>query len=197
MIVAVDVNYLEDSAAIAAGIVFSDFCDVSYTSEYWKRIDEVEAYVPGAFYKRELPCILAVLQEITEPVEVVIVDGYVNLGNRPGLGAHLRISLGKDISVIGVAKSRFAGSNAIEVFRGESRRPLYVTSSGMAPSEAACRIRAMHGKNRIPTLLKAVDSLTKAERSIKSLGSHLPLNSKSLPTAILSRPSTSKRPVLW
>jgi deoxyribonuclease V len=161
VIAAIDVNYLEDSTALAAAIVFEDFRSDSYVSSYRKRIRGIADYVPGSFYQRELPCILALLEDVREKLDCIIIDGYVSLGDKPGLGAHLRRSLRHGICVIGVAKSRFAGSNALQVFRGTSRRPLYVTASGMAPAEAAQRIREMHGRNRIPTLLKAADSLAR------------------------------------
>lgn len=164
MISAVDVNYRDDRTAIAAGIVFRSFTESSYTTAYIKHIDRVEPYIPGFFYMRELPCILALLEDVKENLHVIIVDGYVNLGDRPGLGAHLRNAVGEATAIIGVAKSYFAESNAIEVLRGRSRRPLYVTSAGMAPERAALCIREMHGENRIPTLLKAVDSLTKEDK---------------------------------
>ena len=98
-------------------------------------------------------------------VETIIVDGYVWLGpeNRPGLGAHLYEALGKQVPVIGVAKSMFRGAtNAEAVLRGRSRRPLYVTAAGMDPVIAAKNIQGMHGPHRIPTLLKRVDQLCRS-----------------------------------
>jgi len=91
----------------------------------------------------------------------MVVDGYVMFGNRPGLGQHLFRSLDGKIPVIGVAKSRFKGFLASEVFRGGSIRPLYVTSAGMDPKKASEKIRTMHGTHRIPTLLKRVDLLAR------------------------------------
>jgi len=43
------------------------------------------------------------------------------------------------------------GSSGIEIFRGGSIHPLYVTSAGMDPQKASERIRTMHGAHRIPT----------------------------------------------
>lgn len=164
MIAAVDVHYSANRTAIAAGIAFGTFTDSSYISAYRKHIGRVAPYIPGSFYIRELPCILALLDDVNEALEVIIVDGYVNLGERPGLGAHLYTALGEATAIIGVAKSSFAGSNAIQVLRGYSKRPLYVTSAGMASDLAALHIQEMHGKHRIPTLLKAVDLLSKTRK---------------------------------
>jgi hypothetical protein len=68
-------------------------------------VPSVEPYVPGEFYRRELPCILRVLETISESIDVIVVDGYVWLeGTRPGLGAHLFDTLGTKVAIICVAK---------------------------------------------------------------------------------------------
>jgi deoxyribonuclease V len=123
----------------------------------------VEPYQSGQFYRRELPCILAVLKSLPELAQVIIIDGYVWLGDhRPGLGAHLYEALGQQVAVVGVAKTRFVRAEPVElVLRGRSRSPLYVTAVGMDLAEAASRIRTMHGSYRIPTLLKRVDQLSR------------------------------------
>jgi deoxyribonuclease V len=161
VIAAVDVAYGANGAA-AACVLFHDFADAAPAAEHVARVAEVADYEPGAFYKRELPCILAVLQAAGARPEVIVIDGYVWLSadGRPGLGARLFEALGKEAIVIGVAKTPFAGSTfAEEVLRGGSARPLHVTAAGVAPAVAAGWIRAMHGAHRIPTLLKRVDRL--------------------------------------
>ncbi len=40
----------------------------------------VEEYIAGQFYRRELPCIMAILRIIEEKIHTVIIDGYVDLG---------------------------------------------------------------------------------------------------------------------
>ena len=122
---------------------------------------EVADYEPGAFYRRELPCLLGVLARGPR-ADIVVVDGYVWLGGgAPGLGAHLHAALGG--VVVGVAKTRFAGAtDAVAVCRGGSRDPLYVSAEGMTAAEAAASVAAMHGPYRIPTLLKQVDMLARS-----------------------------------
>jgi len=44
-----------------------------------------------------------------------------------------------------------------KIFRGGSRRPLYVNSVGIDLEEAKQKIIAMHGDFRVPTLLKLAD----------------------------------------
>ena len=97
-----------------------------------------------------------------EPPDVVIVDGYVWLGKgAKGLGAHLHNAIGE--IVVGVAKTRSAGAtDAIEVRRGASQSPLFVSADGMPIEEAAARIAEMHGPYRVPALLKYVDALARA-----------------------------------
>ncbi|HWO17236.1 MAG TPA: endonuclease V [Kofleriaceae bacterium] len=131
------------------------------------------AYQPGAFYERELPYLLEVLERMP-PLELVIVDAYVWLGpDQPGLGKRLHDARGG--IVVGVAKTRFAGAEAsgggarvsggasqvIDVRRGDSDRPLHVTAVGMDPAAAAAHVAAMHGEFRIPTLLRRADALAR------------------------------------
>jgi deoxyribonuclease V len=71
-------------------------------------------------------------------------------------------ALAGKVAVIGVAKTQFAGAGAaVEVLRGRSTRPLFVTAVGMSAQRAAEHVRSMHGPDRIPTLLKHVDSLAR------------------------------------
>lgn len=166
MIACVDVSY-QNNEAVAACVLFRSWTDESSDDEIIERIGKIEEYQPGEFYRRELPCILAVLRKVREPLEAVIVDGFVWLGdeNSPGLGARLFDRLGRTTVVIGVAKSGFIGAAlAVQVLRGRSLKPLYVTAAGMDVSEAARHIQEMHGKFRIPTLLKRTDHLSRRER---------------------------------
>jgi deoxyribonuclease V len=161
MIAAFDVHYLEDGRASAACVLFSDYSDPEPSAVHTVFLPRAADYIPGEFYRRELPCILALMKQMPRAVDEMIVDGYVTLGNRPGLGQHLFRSFDGKISVIGVAKSRFKGSFGAEVFRGGSIRPLYVTSAGVDRKKACERIRMMHGDHRVPTLLSRVDVLAR------------------------------------
>jgi deoxyribonuclease V len=161
MIACVDVDY-RDEGALAACVLFRDWGDERPAGERVEHVAEVEPYQPGQFYRRELPCLLAVLRRVSEPLDAVVVDGYVWLGteDRPGLGAHLHRALGGTVPVVGVAKNPFAGAVlARKVRRGDGQRPLFVTAAGTDADRAADCVRAMHGPYRIPTLLKRVDTL--------------------------------------
>jgi deoxyribonuclease V len=159
MIACVDVDYRDDEAQ-AACVLLRDWTDAVGAGVHVERFAGVAPYQPGHFYRRELPCLLAVLAKVREPLDAVIVDGYVWLRDRtPGLGAHLYEALGRAVAVVGVAKTRFASAAAEAVVRGSSRRPLFVTAAGMDLADAADRVRRMHGPFRIPTLLRRVDQL--------------------------------------
>ena len=155
-----DVDYRADHA-VAAGLLFAEWGDATPTQELVARIDQIEPYVPGQFYRRELPCLLAVLSKSPTPVDLIVVDGYVWLDARekPGLGAHLYTALENKIPVVGVAKKPFHSAAAQEVCRTGSDKPLYVTAVGITIAEAAAAVAQMHGDHRIPTLLKRVDQL--------------------------------------
>jgi deoxyribonuclease V len=165
----VDVDYRDkpgqSGGAVAACAVFGNWREGVPTASFVERIAQVEPYEPGAFYKRELPCLLQVLVKAhtmiqPQKLEMVLVDGYVSLGpSHPGLGARLYEALGGKIAVVGVAKTRFEGADAAEVLRGDSKSPLYVTTAGLDREVGAKLIELMHGPFRLPTLLKYVDRL--------------------------------------
>ncbi|HSJ99706.1 MAG TPA: endonuclease V [Kofleriaceae bacterium] len=166
MIGCLDVDY-RDTGVTAACIGADAWTDELARIEVVVRAPgRPAAYQPGAFYERELPYLLEVLARMPA-LDAVIVDAYVWLGpDEPGLGKRLHDARGG--VVIGVAKTRFAGADAgsgasgvVEVRRGDSDRPLYVTSVGIDPAAAARHVAGMHGEHRIPTLLRRADALAR------------------------------------
>lgn len=159
-----DVEYREPQANVAL-VTFKSWTDETPSQEFRRVVSPVAPYVPGAFYQRELPCLLAGLELVTDPFEVLVVDSHVWLDaqKKPGLGTYLYRALEEKYSVIGVAKRAFGPSHnqVAEILRGESENPLYISSAGIPLAEAAQHIAAMHGPFRIPTLLKRVDQLSR------------------------------------
>ena len=155
-----DVDYRGDHA-VAGCVVFAGWADGVAAAEHTVRVAPVAAYVPGQFYLRELPCVVEVLRLVRDPLEVVVIDGYVWLDGKgaPGLGARLFDALGGKVAVVGVAKTRFATAVAEEVRRPGSVKPLFVTAAGIEARVAAGLVAGMHGGHRVPTLLKRVDGL--------------------------------------
>ena len=122
--------------------------------------------MPGEFYKGGLPCVMAVIEQVTKyKIDCIILDSHVQLGEgRKGLGEYVYEAVDEKYPVIGVAKRSFH-SNADyvrEVRRGESENPLYVSAIGIDLDEAAEYILNMHGEYRIPSILKEVDRLGRA-----------------------------------
>lgn len=161
-----DVHY-QASGARAVCVLADAWESESPSRMYVKNIKTVQAYEPGYFFRRELPCLLSVLRLLPSLPEAAVVDGYVWLPSvhRPGLGAHLYDALGRRTPVVGIAKSAFVGaesSSAVaRVFRGASRNPLFVTAMGMELEVAAQCVRQMAGKYRIPEMMRIADRLSK------------------------------------
>jgi deoxyribonuclease V len=170
MILAVDVHYSNDQAFVAA-VSFDTWAASVPANTYEANLKTEAEYVPGQFYKRELPCIFKLLNENALSPEIIVIDGFVFLDKqrKPGLGMHLYTALNGRSRIIGVAKTMFAGIDEdSKLYRGTSERPLFVTAAGMEIEEAKQHIRAMHGDNRIPVLLKSVDRMCR-ESAIKAM----------------------------
>lgn len=166
MIVATDVHYESDTEARAAAVVFEQWSDPGPAATYTETASGFGLYVPGRFYERELPCLLPLLRWVlaAHDIDTVIVDGYVDLGEGPGLGRHLARALSEDDlhpSIVGVAKTAYDGAAAEAVLRGTSATPLWVTASPISNARAADRVRSMHGRHRMPTLLLLVDHIAR------------------------------------
>jgi deoxyribonuclease V len=156
---ALDVHY-ESDRAMAACAVFSDWSDDTTTEVVRATVHVGSPYRPGRFYQRELPGLLAVLKKANRVLGTLIIDGYVHL--RPevgkGLGTHLHEALTYPATIIGVAKSPLkVADRFVPVFRGRSKKPLYVSAIGCSLEHAARSISGMHGRHRIPTILKIAD----------------------------------------
>lgn len=163
MILAFDTYYFEDKAK-TIGLEFNQWTDEQESNTYEETLEGISEYVSGEFYKRELPCILSLLKKINlDHCEAIIIDGFVVLNDedKNGLGGYLYQELGEKIPIIGVAKNNFnqITQHKRAVYRGESRKPLYITAKGIDLDEAALKIEQMHGEYRIPHLLKKVDSI--------------------------------------
>jgi deoxyribonuclease V len=172
MIACTDVHYT-DTHALAACILFHAWADENADFAVTERVEDAAPYEPGRFYRRELPPLLSVISKLAVRPKVIIIDGYVWLGNwdHPGLGAHLHKAL--DETVIGVAKNPFRFGPAVRsVRRGTSTRPIYVSAAGMDLNEATACIVGLHGEIRVPTLLKRVDRLCRGR--LNAVASDLP-----------------------
>ena len=95
--------------------------------------------------------------------DIILIDGFVHI--KPpgkGLGSHLYDQT--NCLVIGVAKNSLKiACNYALIYRGKSKRPLYVSAIGIDLNRACGWIRSMHGKYRIPTLIKLADAFRKCQ----------------------------------
>ena len=164
MLLAIDAYYGEQNAKVV-GVLFKweDKFPAETISCFY---DNVLPYKPGQFYQRELPCILELLKQMElEKIGAIIIDGHVFVSNDKtyGLGGYLWESLGKQIPIIGIAKRGFYQTDEVSfpVLRGNSKKPLYVSSIGYDISLLKTDIKNMHGNYRIPTILKILDQETR------------------------------------
>lgn len=165
MILAFDTYYFDNKAKTVC-IEFKEWNEDKNFKVHTEIIDNVSEYIPGEFYRRELPCIISLLNQIDlENIEAIIVDGFVYLDDdkKYGLGGHLYEKLNKQIPIIGVAKTNFASieKDKKPMLRGDSAKPLFITSIGIDLEEAFQKVETMAGEFRMPTLLKELDRLTK------------------------------------
>jgi deoxyribonuclease V len=172
MFAAVDVHYPPSGGARAAVVLASDPAFSTLVCETTEFVGDVAPYRPGEFYRRELPPQRAVLAKV-DGIDLLVIDGYVTLDpdGRRGLGAYAHAEFG--VPVIGVAKTRFASAaHAVPVIRGSAKRPIYVTSAGLPPPDAAELVRATAGVFCLPDALRRVDSLARGHLApIKGLRS--------------------------
>ena len=100
-------------------------------------------------------------------ITAILVDGHIYIDNdlNYGLGGYLYEALDYKVPIIGIAKRAFHANKKTvkEVFRGTSKNPLYISTIGIDLEKAAQFIKEMHGNHRHPTLLKALDGITKSE----------------------------------
>lgn len=160
-----DVHYqpcADGTDAHVAGIRFCGVQTHTTLNEYRLTISNVAPYQSGQFYQREMPCLLALLAQIHDPFDVIIIDGYVYLDGwqKAGLGKHLYDHLPTPTPIIGIAKNRFYEiDESFAVHRGTSKHPLYVTSIGI--DNAQNFVKTLCGSHRLPNIVSQVDRLSR------------------------------------
>jgi len=165
MPIALDVCY-GDTKVRAALVGFDQAVDAVPRFELCQEFEGAAPdYEPGNFKKRELPYLEALVraaQARGSALGAILINCYVWLGPKhPNLNAHLYEAFDRRCPVIGVAKTKFSGAPAVEVLRGHSKNPLYVTAIGVSVEEAQALVLSMHGEHRLPTLLRRVDQLSR------------------------------------
>ena len=158
--IAIDTYYYKDRAK-TVGVIFNEWEDQEPEKVIWSWLssDKYGPYIPGEFYKRELPCIMDLLNQVPDILDydAIILDGLARLPRinpddelREGLGLHLEAALDEKYpdfrnhhptdpmkiygpAIIGVAKTPFKGADSdtgiAKVYRGEAKNPLYVCTT--------------------------------------------------------------------
>ena len=156
--------HIDGTQAQAAAIAFEAWDAPEATHTYLSQITNIEKPKRGELDLRELPCVMQLLQQHKLAPELIVIDGFVHLDvdETPGLGQHLFQALGGTVPVIGISKTSRPGLSAqFEVAREEEAKPLIVTCAGMDIGAAKARLRTMHGRKVVPTLMKLAVRLAK------------------------------------
>ena len=160
-----DVNLSGDTARVAA-VAFEDWGDAESTRNFSLAIAHVDRPVKGEADLRALPWLVQLLDTHRLQPEAIVIDGFAHLDAQetPGLGRRLHDTLGGRSAVIGVSKSLFKGSDTPDqfcIFREDETPPLVVTCAGIDLGAAKARVRMMHGRKRVPTLMKLAARIAK------------------------------------
>lgn len=156
--------HVEGTQANAAAVAFDAWEDAEATKTYVSRMPQLEKAVRGELDLRDLPCVMQLLREHTLAPELIVIDGFVHLDadETPGFGQYLFQALGGTIPVVGISKRGQPGLSAqFQVVREEETPPLFVTCTGIDIGAVKVRLRAMHGRKRVPTLMKLAARLAK------------------------------------
>lgn len=151
--------------AKVSGIRFQNTQTNEILGEHTTTVNEVAPYQSGQFYKREMACLLALINQINEPYSVIIIDGYIFLdgAQQAGLGKYLYDNLTIKKPIIGIAKNQFKDvSEDYAVWRGTSKHPLYITSINFPIADAKNIVQDLEGQHRLPNIVKKVDFLSRA-----------------------------------
>jgi deoxyribonuclease V len=79
---AVDVRYLSTGGARAAAVLAADAVFAHVLTERTAAVPRVAPYQSGEFYRRELPPLHAVLDDL-DGLGLLVVDGYADLDPAP------------------------------------------------------------------------------------------------------------------
>ncbi len=165
MKLAMDVHHHNEGGATAAAVAFDAWDAFEPLRTFSTRIAHVEPKPRGGQLDlRDLPCMLQLLREHALTPELIVINGTVHLDAQesPGLGQHLFHALGGQIAIVGISKTAVPGLPAqFELVREDEARPLIISSAGIDLGAAKARVRGMHGKRRVPTLMKLVARLAK------------------------------------
>ncbi|OYV00848.1 MAG: endonuclease V [Burkholderiales bacterium PBB5] len=149
----------------AAALCFDAWDAAEPTRSHSLLLALADAPKPAERAALRLQCVAQLLRERQLAPGLILIDGLVHLDAQgtPGWGQQLADALGGGVVVIGISKAAAKDWPAqFAVQREDEAAPVIVTCAGIDIGAAKARVRAMHGKRRMPTLLKLAARAAKA-----------------------------------
>lgn len=110
-IAGVDVGFEEGGKITRAAVVVLQFPELSLLEQAIARLPTSFPYVPGLLSFREMPAVLAALEQLERLPDLLLCDGQgIAHPRRLGIASHLGVVTG--LPAIGVAKKRLLGEHA-------------------------------------------------------------------------------------
>lgn len=105
----VDVGFEDQGKTTRAAVAVLSFPELKPLEQAVARLPTTFPYIPGLLSFREAPAILAALDQLSHPPQVLLVDGQgLAHPRRFGLACHLGILT--DLPALGVGKTRLTGT---------------------------------------------------------------------------------------
>lgn len=110
-IAGVDVGFEQNNTITRAAVVVLEYPSLTLQEYAIAREPTRFPYIPGLLSFREVPAVLAALEQLSTLPDMLLCDGQgIAHPRRLGIASHLGVLL--DLPTIGVAKSRLVGSHA-------------------------------------------------------------------------------------
>jgi len=105
----IDVGFEDGGKVTRAAVVVMDATTLDVTEQILHREPTRFPYVPGLLSFREIPALLAAMEQLSEMPDLLLCDGQgIAHPRRLGIAAHLGVVTG--LPAIGVGKSRLTGT---------------------------------------------------------------------------------------
>ncbi|MFI9063463.1 endonuclease V [Streptomyces sp. NPDC053429] len=180
LVAGVDVAYDDERDLVAAAAVVLDAATLEVVEERTAVGRVSFPYVPGLLAFRELPTVLAALDALTVPPDLVVCDGY-GLAHPRGFGLACHLGVVTGLPSIGVAKNPFTftyeepgarrgdaapllATDGAVVGRAlrtqDGVKPVYVSVGHRVSLDNACaHTLALSPRYRLPETTRRADSL--------------------------------------
>ncbi|MCY3985570.1 MAG: endonuclease V [Candidatus Dadabacteria bacterium] len=93
---------------LVCGMILFSYPELEEIERVWTVSDEVFPYIPGLLGFREAPCVIKTFGELSEPCDIIMIDGH-GLAHPRGFGLACHVGVLLDILAVGVAKKCLYG----------------------------------------------------------------------------------------